>query len=266
MVEFLRVRMTTGVRRPRVRFGFGGEISLLASLWSAFGCPFSTGKASGHFTDNFLPLWPRYEPTVSTADFEALLESLEQACASALSPKPAGTGMHGGGISTPLIEDRNKALLENERLKSQLMSERRALLAARQRQVELAARNAELTSRNAKLTDAVCDLASTNKALHAALIARHQGRVRIHETHRGVVSEVCGDQVEVTYETAEGPLKQIYHRDQFAQGKLPTEGEAIEAHVMVAASEPKAANEKELDVTSDLPTFSDRAVSGPLRI
>lgn len=118
-------------------------------------------------------------------------------------------------------------LIENERLKTQLIEQRRALLLA-DRSI------ADLRKQNERLVDVVCDATSANKALQGAMLAQREGRLCLHETHRGVVSAVVGEQIEVTYETAEGPLKQIYQRDQFIGSKLPQEGDSVEAHVMLS--------------------------------
>lgn len=53
------------------------------------------------------------------------------------------------------------------------------------------------------------------------------GRPIILESHQGVVSEVVRDDVEITYETMAGPIKQIYHREQFV-GTVPKEGDHVE--------------------------------------
>lgn len=172
--------------------------------------------------------------------------------------KMAPQMFYGGGAS-PIFEDQHRVLLENERLKTQLISEKRALLIARQSEVRL-------QSENDKLIDGVCELTKVNKILQAVLIAGHQKRVCFHETHVGVVSDSVGEQIEVTYETQDGPLKQIYNRKQFIHQKLPSEGERIEAHVVVAIAPSDESKRSNKDQTSDLPEFKGKGISGTIRL
>jgi hypothetical protein len=74
-----------------------------------------------------------------------------------------------------------------------------------------------------------------------------------------------GEQVEVTYETLDGPLKQVYDRTQFVPGKVPEEGDAVEAHVIIAVGKGSDA-QTESGETSDLPDFRDKGVSGTIRV
>jgi hypothetical protein len=153
----------------------------------------------------------------------------------------------------------NRNLLESERRKSLRMAENRTLLASRTGQEDLA-------SENAALRDAVFDLAKANKALQSAIGVHVAGRLCLLEFHRGVVTEIIGEQVEVTYDTPEGPLKQIYNCSQFMNGKIPNEGDRIEASVTVAVIERGQAEGEESNFDNDLPSFKDRATSGPIRI
>jgi hypothetical protein len=160
---------------------------------------------------------------------------------------------------------RGEILLENERLKTQLIAEQRAVLAAREHNAQLSSHISDLNSQSGVLLDGVCELAKANKALQAVLIAKSAGRLCFHEEHLGLVTGALGDQVEVTYETGEGRLKQVYSRAQFIHGKFPQEGDAVEAHVLIAvgkASEAKTESEE----TSDLPEFRTKGISGTIRI
>ena len=90
-------------------------------------------------------------------------------------------------------------------------------------------------------------------------------RPRIMESHRGVVSEVLGNQVEITYETSAGPLKQIYNREQFVGGVIPNEGDNVEAKVTVTVVDHEP-NVFEEEFESDIPSFEGRAIKGQARI
>jgi hypothetical protein len=89
---------------------------------------------------------------------------------------------------------------------------------------------------------------------------------QLRESYRGVVSEAAGDQIEVTYETLEGPLKQIYASDQFLNGKLPAEGDSVEARITVSVVRDSAQERKSADFESDLPSFRERASTGRIQI
>lgn len=159
------------------------------------------------------------------------------------------------GSSALVFEEQHKVLLENERLKSQLISEQRALLLSRQSEVQL-------QTQNEKLLDGVCELTKVNKALQTVLVSEKQGKICFHEQHVGVVTEIVGDQVEVTYEP--NGIVQIYHRSQFVHGKLPAEGSRIEAHVIIGATDP--IEHTEVEKESDLPNFAGKGQSGTIRV
>ena len=177
------------------------------------------------------------------SNFDKLREYLAQVCAQFVETRGLGERRMKGIVvrgnsdlvwnfrrldPTAIFEPPRQDLwIENERLKTQLIEQRRAALLASKA-------NGDLRTQYDRLVDVVCDATAANRALQSALIANHEARLCLHETHTGVVSAVIGDQIEVTYETAEGPLKQIYHRDQFMGQKVPQEGESVEAHVMLA--------------------------------
>jgi hypothetical protein len=87
----------------------------------------------------------------------------------------------------------------------------------------------------------------------------------IIESHRGVVSDVLGNQVEITYETPAGPIKQIYNREQFRGGVIPNEGDDVEAKVTVSVVD-RETSEVEEDFESDIPSFEGRGIKGQARI
>jgi len=185
-------------------------------------------------------------------EYQEMLAALDVASA------PAASVYYRSSAAGFIDEAQHKVVLENERLKTQLISERRAVLTAHQR-------HAQLTSQHEVVLEGICELAKANKALQAALIAQAAGRICFHETHSGSVTEILGDQVAVTYETPDGPLKQVYDRTQFMHGKLPEEGDVVEAHVMIAVAKSPDV-QKEAEEASDLPDFRDKGTSGTIRI
>jgi hypothetical protein len=126
-----------------------------------------------------------------------------------------------------------RAVVENEVLKTQLIEQRRALRLASKRNEELSNQHGKLVEQQAKVVDAICDLTAACIAMQSALIGKQEGRVCLHETHKGVVSAVIGDQLEVTYETPDGPIKQIYSRKQFVEHNVPKEGDALDGYVIL---------------------------------
>jgi hypothetical protein len=81
------------------------------------------------------------------------------------------------------------------------------------------------------------------------------------ESNRGVVSDVLGNQVEITYETPAGPIKQIYRIEQFV-GTVPKEGDHVEARVIINVID----GVPNSDFESDIPSFEGREIKGQVRI
>ena len=153
--------------------------------------------------------------------------------------------------------------LENERLKSQLISERRLLLSAQ-------SRGEYLEAQNEKQLEYIGELVKASRAIQAALIGKAQGTIIMHETHRGTATEVEGDEVAVTYETPDGPIEQVYHRSQFVHGDLPEEGDQLEAHVIVTKRRPdpaEPATELNLaEIEDEFRAFDEGNDAGPVAI
>lgn len=159
----------------------------------------------------------------------------------------------------PVLEDQqHQILLDNERLKTQLIAERRALLAARQSETQL-------QEEKGKLLDTVCELVKLNKSLQESMIGAHQSRICFHEAHRGVVSDSIGDQIEVVFDTKNGEVRQIYDRSQFVCQRMPTEGQKVEAHVFLAIAKEEAEG-PHLGAVSDLPEFGPQGITGDIRL
>ena len=131
-----------------------------------------------------------------------------------------------GGAASADAE--NDLRLENERLRTELIEKRREVLLLRQ---ELDRAN----SLQGRLVDSVCNLTVGNNAAVQALAAEREGRMCLSETLEGVVSRVLGEDIEITYETEDGPLKQVYAMAQFARGKAPAEGETVRTFAFIAA-------------------------------
>ena len=155
--------------------------------------------------------------------------------------------------------------MRKKRAKSQVIAARRTGLSAR--------REAErLASQSDKLLGCVSEQAKAIRALQAALIARDAGALCMHETHRGVVTDVEGDEIAVTYETEEGPVEQVYERSQFVDGKVPAVGDAIEAHVLVTRDATNMAGRwakleaEERADDEEFAAFREKRVSGPFSI
>ncbi len=107
------------------------------------------------------------------------------------------------------------------------------------------------------------EILELSDALHVS------GRMCMHEQNQGVVTRVIDDDVIVTFETAEGPLEQIYHRSQFLNDLPPEEGSRIEAHVLIWAKPhtptgiDRFATPKDIE---DAARASEQGTSGPIDI
>jgi len=74
--------------------------------------------------------------------------------------------------------------------------------------------------------------------LRAALIARNDGRLRMHESYEGVVKDAWEDGVLVVYEVGDELVEQTYLRSQFLDGELPKLGDRLAVYVHVAKLPP----------------------------
>ncbi len=162
------------------------------------------------------------------------------------------------------LRTRNSELtLENERLKSQRISESRLLLSAQ-------SRGEYLEAQNEKQLEYIGELVKASRAIQAALIGKAQRTIIMHETHRGTATEVEGNEVAVTYETPDGPIEQIYHRSQFVHGDLPEEGDQLEAHVILTKRRPdpaEPATELNLaEIEDEFQAFDEGNDAGPVEI
>jgi hypothetical protein len=71
-------------------------------------------------------------------------------------------------------------------------------------------------------------------ALQGLLIAESEGRMRMVESHEGVVMQVDDDHVVVTYQIDDEYLDQTYRKEQFIGGRLPKKGDRLVIYVHVA--------------------------------
>jgi hypothetical protein len=136
----------------------------------------------------------------------------------------------------------DEEFLKKEWLKSQHMAERRASIA------DSIDRNAWLQEEADKVTKATHTLCSMIEA-HAR---EHQC---LFEKRSGIVTEKLGDEIEVTFDLPDGPLKQIYRLSQFKGDRLPSEGDMVEARLsLVIVDQPERSDS---DFDSPLPSFED---------
>lgn len=156
----------------------------------------------------------------------------------------------------------NRLRLENERLKTQLMAERRTAHLARRKETEL-------SEQHASLIETAHALAATQRVLTLALTARVDARVCLHEHYSGTVSEIMGEQIVVVYEVDDGePMKQIYDRKQFIADHVPREGDELCAYVFITVNPPGRALIERSKTEMTEPDFSgfDKGVTGDVEI
>ena len=160
------------------------------------------------------------------------------------------------------VDAGNRLILENERLKTQLMVERRTAHLARRKENEL-------FLQHASLIETTRDLAATQKVLTLCLAARADARVCFHEHYSGTVSEIMGEQIVVVYEVDDGePMKQVYDRKQFVADHVPREGDELCAYVFIAQHPPGRVLLERSTTAMTEPDFSgfDKRVTGDVEI
>lgn len=156
----------------------------------------------------------------------------------------------------------NRLRLENERLKTQLMSERRTAHLARRKEDEL-------FQQHASLIETAHTLAATQRVLTLTLTARADARVCLHEHYSGTVSEILGEQIVVVYEADDGePMKQVYDRKQFIADHVPREGDELCAYVFITQHPPGRSLGEHSTTAMAEPDFSgfDKGVTGDVEI
>jgi hypothetical protein len=167
------------------------------------------------------------------------------------------------GVASPENEvvrdlERRDLLIEQERLKTQLIEQRRAVL--------LATRTHDgLRKECDKLLDAVCEVTMANKALQDCLIGKHEGRLCLYESTDGVVASVVGNDIEVVYQKGERTFRQIYNKRQFMHAKTPTEGDSVKAHAILCVV-PKAVISSENLLESQDADFRKASTRDSIRI
>jgi hypothetical protein len=124
------------------------------------------------------------------------------------------------------IEESEVMSVADQPLKSRLIEQQRALLVANQMIRHLQETYLQIQT---ILRDAV----SANKSLQAALIGKSEGAVCLYERHVGVAAASFGNEIQIVYDTPEGPLKQMYSVSQFMAGKVPECGDSVEAYVLM---------------------------------
>ncbi len=160
------------------------------------------------------------------------------------------------------VEAGHRLILENERLKTQLMSERRTAYVARRKEDEL-------FQQHASLIETAHTLAATQRVLTLTLTARADARVCLHEHYSGTVSEIVGEQIVVVYEADDGePMKQVYDRKQFIADHVPREGDELCAYVFITLHPPGRSLVEHSTTAVTEPDFSgfDKGVTGDVEI
>jgi hypothetical protein len=157
--------------------------------------------------------------------FSDLVEAyLGQLLPSGLSRSP---GLLPAVSGVALGEARDEVRLENERLRTELIEKRREVLLLRQAL-------AKSDQRQGRLVDLTCDLTASNKLALEALAAQRGGRMCLSEGLTGVVTRVVGEEIEITYDSSEGTLRQIYRTAQFIPQKAPGEGDSVRVFAFIA--------------------------------
>lgn len=170
-----------------------------------------------------------------------------------------------------LRRQNGELMLERERLKTHLIYAARELsekLENKDTQLERARREIHrLRKQVDRQLARTRELLHQNMSLQQGLLRRAEGRLCMHETNEGIVTRVLDDELVVQYDTAEGPLEQLYSSEQFVAGKAPKEGERIEVHVFAWARPHTPQGIDHLltpEEQRDVYDAAERATSGPL--
>lgn len=124
-----------------------------------------------------------------------------------------------------------------ERLRTNLME-------VRFEQIQAKNRAEQADDRAGKLLDLANKLEAANKDIQKALDARRIGKPCLHDKYEGYVARRLDEHlVAIEFETSDGRVvEQVHHRDQFVDGKLPQEGDRMEAHVLAWFHPPEPAD------------------------
>lgn len=118
-------------------------------------------------------------------------------------------------------------------LETKLILSRRETLAAYQHADWVEQRTDQLEAANAQLVRTNASLVNANTALQGLFCAAVRGTLCMHEEHAGIVTRVVDDEVVVRFETADGPVEQVYSRGQFIEDQMPADGDRVEARVFL---------------------------------
>lgn len=165
-------------------------------------------------------------------------------------------GAHFAGGELYISHDESRILIEVERLKTQLIAERRATLAAKQA-LERAERSLDSARKqNNQLIDAICGLIKANSS------ASHGAALLMHQAYQGVVSEVGESQLQIAYDIEGVDVKQTYEKSQFLHHCDLSEGDEVQASFYILST-PNATNANEAIEPADrLPLFAPLAKTG----
>ncbi|MFH0980810.1 MAG: hypothetical protein V2A79_04655 [Planctomycetota bacterium] len=126
----------------------------------------------------------------------------------------------------PRARETALSLEEPDIRESRRITEQRELLRTKQR-VEFLEAQAEGQLR------CITALSRTSADLTHALVGSRDAKVRISDKRSGRVIRVDGIHVVVAYDTPGGRVEHVYDQTQFEDGKLPDEGDGVEAHAFV---------------------------------
>ncbi len=154
--------------------------------------------------------------------------------------------------------------LQNERLKSLAAQERRSAARMSQKYDQLLMEHSALRETMDKLVQLLKERAEANDALQATLLHHEEGRLRMFESHEGIVMDVDDDCAVVTYSIDDEYVDQTYRREQFVDGTLPKKGERLALFVHVAEVLKRREDEPTSGAATDeQPRHRKRAIRPP---
>src|SRR5262249_22548073 len=128
---------------------------------------------------------------------------------------------------------------ELERLRGEIDSLSAQNQALQSRVVELRETSRNQQARIDELLSRLGEQAMADDSLDALRVARAKGRIRMSESHEGVVEDSHGDTVVVVYDVQGDIIEQTYVRSQFIGGRLPEIDTRLVAYVHVVEVDPE---------------------------
>lgn len=161
-------------------------------------------------------------------------------------------------------QERDTLRVENELLKSRVAEQRRAVARETRRYDQLLQ---ELTKLREQGDDLISYAGRRTHALDTTaslLLQQTSCQVKMVEVLEGLVEHVHGDSVTVVFDVDDDVWEHIYRRDQFVDGRLPSQGENLTVCVHVLRGLLEGSQKDEADDFDEWEGYEPKKVKGPI--